>query len=84
MTRTAAKKQGRVLAINEDHGFVVVDMGKVDGIKTGMDLFLKKNGETIATLSVLEVRDVMTACNIRNLDSGRKIEINDLVSIQSY
>ncbi|GEM_PF-1730909 len=81
--RTATKKQGRVLAINEDHGFVVVDMGKVDGIKTGMDLYLKKNRETIATLSVLEVRDVMTACNIRNLKSGKKIEINDLVSVQS-
>ena len=81
--RSAPKKQGRVLAINEEHGFVVVDMGKVDGIKTGMDLYLKKGGETIATLSVLEVRDVMTACNIRDLTSGKKIEINDLVSRQS-
>lgn len=82
-TRTAPKKQGRVLAINEEHGFVVIDMGKVDGIKTGMNLYLKKDGETVATLSVLEVRDVMTACNIRNLTGGQKIQINDLVSVQN-
>ena len=81
--RTSAKTQGRVLAINEEHGFVVVDMGKVDGIKNGMDLFLKKNGQTVATLAVLEIRDVMTACNIRDLASGKKVEINDLVSVQN-
>jgi len=81
--RTQAKKQGRVLAINADHGFVVVDMGKVDGIKNGMNLFLKKNGETVATLSVLEIRDVMTACNIKDLAADKTVEINDLVSIQN-
>ena len=58
-------------------------MGKVDGLKNGMELYLKKGGEIVATLSVLEVRDVMTACNIKNLANGRKIEINDPVSIQN-
>ncbi|OIO39558.1 MAG: hypothetical protein AUJ72_00565 [Candidatus Omnitrophica bacterium CG1_02_46_14] len=81
--RTAAKTNGRVLAINEDHGFVVVDLGKVDGLQNGMNLYLKKNGETIATLSILEVRDVMTACNVRNLTRDKKIEINDLVSVKN-
>ncbi len=80
--RKAAKKEGRVLAVNEDHGFVVVDIGKVDGISSDSTLALEKNGEPIGTLSVLEVRDVMTACNIKDLMQGKKIEINDLVLIQ--
>lgn len=80
--RLSSKKQGRVLAINDEHGFIVVDLGKVDGIRNGMELYLKKNGEIVATLSVLEIRDVMTACNIKNGSSGRKIEINDQVSLQ--
>ncbi|HLD69650.1 MAG TPA: hypothetical protein VJA17_02695 [Candidatus Omnitrophota bacterium] len=82
ISRLSSKKQGRVLAINDEHGFVVVDLGKVNGIRNGMELYLKKNGEIVATLSVLETRDVMTACNIKNVSSGRKIEINDQVSLQ--
>ena len=78
---TSSKKQGKVLAINEDHGFVVVDLGKVDGIKSDSILTLKRNNETIATLTVLEVRDVMTACNIKDLNPGQKIAVNDLASV---
>lgn len=80
--RSSAKKQGRVLAINEEHGFIVVDLGKVDGIRNGTELYLKRGGETIATLSVLEIRDVMAACNIKYISSNKKIEINDQVSLQ--
>ena len=76
------KKEGRVLAVNEEHGFVIVDLGKVDGLKDGADLTLQKNNETVGTLKVLEIRDVMTACNIKELAAGKKIEPNDLVLIQ--
>ena len=80
--RAVSKKQGKVLAINEDYGFVVVDLGKVDGIKNDSILVLKRNNDVIATLTVLEIRDVMTACNIKNLnDPGKKIAVNDLVSV---
>ena len=80
--RKTPKKEGRVLAVNEDHGFVIVDVGKVDGIRNDMTLYLKKGGQPVGTLSVLEVRDVMTACNIKDLSQGKKIEINDLVLTQ--
>ncbi len=78
---TSSKKQGKVLAINEEHGFVVVDLGKVDGIKSDSVLTLKRNNDVIATLTVLEIRDVMTACNIKDLNPGKKIAVNDLASI---
>ncbi|MGH7197770.1 MAG: hypothetical protein ACREH5_03415 [Candidatus Omnitrophota bacterium] len=77
-----AKKEGRVLAINEDHGFVVVDVGKADGVRSDSTLFLKQNGQSIGTLTVLEVRDVMTACNIKEITQGKKIQVNDPVLVQ--
>ncbi len=80
-TRKTAKKEGRILAINDDHGFVVVDLGRIDNLSNDMRLAVKKNGETIATLSVLEVRDVMAACNVRDLRDGQKLQINDPVSV---
>ena len=81
-TRKPAKKEGRVLAVNETHGFVVVDMGKVDGIRSDSTLYLKQDGQPVGTLVVIEVRDVMTACNIKEITQGRKIQVNDLVLAQ--
>ena len=68
--------------MNEEHGFVVVDLGRVDGIQNDSQLAVNKNGETEGTLSVLEVRDAMSACNIKDISPGHKIQINDLVSIR--
>jgi hypothetical protein len=75
------KSEGHVLAINNEHGFVVIDLGKVDNLPSDATLEVKKNGHSIATLSVLEIRDVMAACNIKDLQTGQKIDINDPVSI---
>ena len=76
-----AKSEGHVLAINNEHGFVVVDLGKVDNLADGTLLEVKKDGVTVATLSVLEIRDVMAACNIKDVQEGQRIEINDPVSV---
>ena len=80
--KAVPKTQGRVLAVNEEHGFVVVNLGKVDNIKNDMAFSVNQDGRTIATLSVLEVRDAMSACNIKDLDSGRTIAVNDVVFLQ--
>ncbi len=75
------KTQGHVVAINSEHGFVVIDIGKADNLPSDATLEVKKDGATIATLSVLETRDAMTACNIQNVQEGQQIQINDLVTI---
>jgi hypothetical protein len=75
------KSEGHVLAINSEHGFVVIDLGKADNLSSESTLEVKKNGQPIATLNILEIRDVMAACNIRDLQDGQRVEINDPVSI---
>lgn len=80
--KRAARKEGRVRAVNEAHGFVVVDLGKVDNLNEDSVLQIKKSGEWLATLTVLEVRDVMTACNVKNAVPGYRIRIDDPVFIQ--
>jgi hypothetical protein len=79
--KKAARSQGKVLAINPDHGFVVVDLGRADGLPSGAMLQVVHGDQAIATLSVLEIRDVMAACNIKDVADGQKIEINDPVSV---
>lgn len=75
------KAEGHVLAINSEHGFVVIDLGKTDNLPSDAMLEVKRNGRRIATINVLEIRDAMAACNIKNIQSGQKIEVNDPVSL---
>ena len=76
------KLQGRVLAVNHDHGFVVVDIGTVDGVTPETEFLLQRKGQTVGTLKVLEARDLMTACNIRDAAAGVKVAVNDPVLIR--
>ncbi len=80
--RREAKQEGRVLAVNEENGFIVVDLGRIDNIRSDSKLEVKKNGKPIATLSVLEIRDAMSAYNVQSLQDGQKIQVNDLVGVQ--
>lgn len=78
----APRNEGKVLAVNDEHGFVVVDLGRVDNIRTQEELEVIQGGRPVATLSVLEVRDVMAACNIRELADGGQIRVNDPVTLR--
>lgn len=82
-TPTAARSEGRILAINDEHRFVVIDLGKADNIQSDMLFAVRRNGEKIATLSVLEVRDVMSACNIKDIAEGKKLAVNDAIGVES-
>jgi predicted nucleic acid-binding Zn-ribbon protein len=77
----APKKEGKILAVNEEQGFVVVDLGKVDNIAADSKLIVKRDGHYIGTLSVLEIRDVMSACHIKIIQENQKIQVNDLVTL---
>ncbi|MEI8345680.1 MAG: hypothetical protein WCG06_06375 [Candidatus Omnitrophota bacterium] len=76
------KKEGKILAVNDERGFVVVDMGRVDNLTSANQLLVMRNGLLIATLTPLEVRDIMTACNIKEIQSGQKIQVNDSVLVK--
>jgi len=80
--RTLPKKSGKVLAYNEDHNFVIIDLGQSDGITNDSQISLKQNGEVAATLSLIEVRDTMSACNVKDLRPGKKVAVNDLVVLK--
>lgn len=77
------KAEGKVLAVNEEQKFAVVDLGKVDNITSDTKLTVKRGDRTIASLSILEIRDVMSACHMKDVQSGEQIQVNDLVVRQT-
>ncbi len=54
--QTTPTNTGKVVYVNEDFGFVVVDMGTNDQVRKGTELLLARDGEFVARVAVTEVR----------------------------
>jgi CRISPR/Cas system-associated protein Csm6 len=66
MPQEAISASGRVLEINKENNFVIIDAGEESGVKAG-DTFQVYNmeGQAIATIEAIQVRAKITACDIK-------------------
>jgi hypothetical protein len=76
------KKEGRVLVVNQQHGFVVVDLGVPDGVNPKTRFTVTREGRKIALLTVIEIQDQMTACKIVSTEKHQKLEEGDAVAVE--
>ncbi|MCU0651450.1 MAG: hypothetical protein MUC39_00700 [Candidatus Omnitrophica bacterium] len=74
----AVSATGRVLAINKENNFVVIDAGQDAGIKIGNAFNITRGSNVIATVEVIQVRKAISACDIKKEISP--IQIGDSVS----
>ncbi len=56
--------RGRVVSLDRDNNFAVIDMGKNAGLKIGDTFRVIRSGQPIADLSVIQVRERIAACDI--------------------
>ena len=71
--------KGRIITINREHNFVVIDLGKQDGIDIG-NRFNVYRGETfLGSVEIIQTRDRIAAADIKDIEEGLSIEINDTV-----
>jgi len=66
-------KAGRILAVNRDNNFVIVDLGQASGVKTGDVLKVYRDDKNIGYLEVIQVRQDISACDIKKESAGLKI-----------
>lgn len=71
------KSPGRVLEINRENKFVIIDKGLDAGTKIGDTLKVYKQGFPIATIKVIKVRQNISACDIK--EEINSIEVGDIV-----
>lgn len=67
-TATAQKSaqiEGRVLSINKENNFVIIDLGGDSGIKLGDTFRAYRDNKPIAILEAIQVRPNITACDIK-------------------
>jgi hypothetical protein len=68
---------GKVVSLNEENNFIIVDIGESQGIQLGDNLSVYRDSKYIARLEVIQVRQDISAADIK--DQWSKIQVGDIV-----
>src|SRR3989338_1151847 len=68
---------GRIVSINEEKDFVILDRGKAQGISFGQKLSVYQDSQRIATVEVIQVRPNLSAADIK--EKTAQIKVGDVV-----
>jgi tRNA U55 pseudouridine synthase TruB len=64
---------GKVLAVNLDSNFVVIDLGSSSGVKPGDVFNIYRDARSIGAVSVIQTRAGISACDIKRMNAPFKI-----------
>ena len=64
---------GKILAVNPDSNFVVVDLGTSFGVKVGDSFNVYRQGRPIGAIEVIQARDNISACDIKKTSTALNI-----------
>jgi hypothetical protein len=73
----AVALEGKILAINKDNNFVIIDFGSDAGAKVGDAFQVYRDGKAIANIEVIQARRNISACDIKR--ESASIKIGDIV-----
>ena len=80
ITNPSSHSKGRIITINREHDFVVIDLGRRDSVDVGTYFDVYKGGFVIGSIEVIQARDRISACDIKHVKDGYKIEVDDLIA----
>ena len=75
---------GKVLSVKEEWALVVGNFGVKQGVKIGMPLRVVRDGKTVATLRVVDVREKISGAVIQELAAEKvKIKVGDRLQVDA-
>lgn len=74
---SGAALEGKVITINKENNFVVIDLGEEIGIRSGDRFQVYRQGSSIASLEVIQTRKSVAACDIK--EESSPIQVGDSV-----
>ncbi len=72
--------KGRIVTVNREHSFVVIDLGKQRGVEIGTMFNVYKGSTLIGKLETIQCRQRISACDIIDMKKGYYVEIDDVVA----
>ena len=70
--------EARVITVNDRHKFVVIDIGRDNGVEQGMTFDVYRRDEKIGKIEVIETRKTISACDVKETGVTR-LKVNDIV-----
>ncbi|HNQ51120.1 MAG TPA: hypothetical protein PLP56_02640 [Candidatus Omnitrophota bacterium] len=70
-------KQARIISVDRDNNFVVVNLGQAHELKTGDTLNVYRDGQQVGSVQVIQTRDRIAACDIK--DENTPLRVGDLI-----
>ena len=64
------EKEYRVLDVNRELGMVILNGGRRDGIKPGLQFAVLEKGRSVATVRIVDVRTAVAGAVIQDMDRG--------------
>jgi len=74
--------QGKVMAVNAQEKFVIVDLGGTNGVKPGDKFKVIRDGNKIAGLTVIETRKDISACDVNESSPTTQVKEGDVVAFE--
>ena len=71
--------RGRLLEVNDTHGFVVLDQGSLEGVRTGMGFTVLRGGQRVGRVTAVGVRPHLSACDIVRAETPGFLQVGDHV-----
>ena len=68
--------RGKIVALNRDNNFVVIDLGQDAGVNVGDIFQVYRDNRLIAKLETIQVRQNIAACDIRDEVSSVRVGDN--------
>jgi myosin heavy subunit len=81
--KSAAKMEGRVLVVNKDYNFAVINLGTKDNLAAGSVFTVFHNNKNIGELKVEKVHEAMSAAGFGSDAVKEKIAEGDRVELKS-
>jgi len=81
-TATLKNLKGEVIAVNNEEKFVIVSIGEKHGAKVGMQLVVYRGDKQIAVAEIIEIRNEISAADIKEVLSGYTINKGDTVMVR--
>ena len=69
---------GHIITVNDKHRVVVIDIGRDDKVRKGMNFDVYRKGEKVGRIEVIETRKNIAACDIKEM-SVRQLKVDDTV-----
>ena len=70
---------GKIMTINEEHNFVVIDLGSNDGLEVGIVFDVYRDNKEIARIRVVETREQIAVADVISVESRTKIRPGDTI-----